>query len=52
MRLLTVLWLGWVVVTYSGQMVAGPFALLSDCLAVADYMAQRDVYVSRICEQR
>lgn len=42
--------LGWYVVTYSGQPVAGPFTLLNDCQDMARYMSQRYYNVSQVCQ--
>lgn len=41
--------LAWFVVTYSGQKVAGPFSLLTDCMDLAKIMASRYYNVSEIC---
>jgi hypothetical protein len=39
----------WFVVTYSGQRVAGPFTILSDCQDMAKIMAKRYSNVSTVC---
>jgi hypothetical protein len=49
MRYLKALLLAWYVVTYSGQIMAGPFTLVSDCNDVAEFMAERDGRISRVC---
>jgi hypothetical protein len=43
---------GWYVVTYSGQEIAGPFTLLTDCNAEAAHLAARYYNVSPICQSR
>lgn len=40
----------WFVVTYSGQRVAGPFRLLSDCEDIRKEMAKRYYNIKSICE--
>jgi hypothetical protein len=47
-RLLVALF-AWYVVTYSGQRVAGPFTLLSECSEMAKIMAERYFNISEIC---
>jgi hypothetical protein len=44
--------LGWFVVNFSGQPVAGPFATLGDCQNMATYMAAHYTGVSTICQAR
>lgn len=51
-RFLSALIFGWFVVTYSGQPVAGPFTLLSDCAATAKFMAARYSNVSTVCQYK
>jgi hypothetical protein len=41
--------LAWYVMTTSGQKVAGPFSLLSDCQDVAKDMGKRFYNISSIC---
>ena len=43
---------GWYVVTYSGQAVAGPFTLLSDCTDMAKTMHAKYFNVSEVCQSR
>lgn len=43
---------GWYVVTYSGQAVAGPFTLLSDCTEMANTMHAKYFNVSEVCQNR
>jgi len=40
----------WYVVTYSGQRVAGPFLLYSDCTAMAQLMSQQYSGISSVCQ--
>jgi len=49
-RLLLAFLTGWFVVTYSGQPVAGPFMLLSDCTEMAKIMSQKYYNVSSVCQ--
>ena len=50
-RLVAGLALGWYVVTYSGQHVAGPFASWSDCNEMAAIMhARYPLNVSTFCQ--
>jgi hypothetical protein len=49
MKLLTALALGWFVVTYSDQKVAGPFLITEDCQDVAKIMSQKYWNVSPEC---
>ena len=49
-RFLYALFVGWFVVTFSGQPVAGPFTLLSECADVAKFMAARHYNVSTVCQ--
>jgi hypothetical protein len=44
--------LAWYVVTYSGQSVAGPFTLLSDCTDMAKIMAKKYYNVSTVCQSK
>ena len=43
---------GWFVVTYSGQLMAGPFALLNECSDMAAIMAAKYPNISRVCQYR
>jgi hypothetical protein len=52
MKRYAVLLFAWYVVTYSGQAVAGPFTLLSECTDIAKIMAERHYNVSRVCQSR
>lgn len=51
-RFLSALIAGWFVVTYSGQPVAGPFTLLSDCSGMAKFMAAKYSNVSAVCQYK
>jgi hypothetical protein len=51
-HLISALVLGWFVVNFSGQPVAGPFATLGDCQNMATYMAAHYTGVSTICQAR
>lgn len=42
--------LAWFVVTYTGQRVAGPFSLLTDCTDLAKIMAKKYSNVSPLCQ--
>jgi len=48
-RLFASLLFAWYVVTYTGQSVAGPFTLLSDCADLAKYLHERYTNVSEVC---
>ena len=50
-QLMIAVW-AWFVVTYSGQAVAGPFTLLSECQDLAKIMAQKYWNVSEICRSK
>ena len=49
MKYLTAFLLAWYVVTHGGDIVAGPFRMLSDCREVAELMASQHVGISRVC---
>lgn len=51
-RILGATLLAWYVVTYSGQAVAGPFTLLTECSDMAKLMAKRYYNVSSVCQSR
>ena len=51
-RFLNAIIFGWFVVLYSGQSVAGPFTLLSDCSDTARFMATQNVNVSTVCQYK
>lgn len=51
-RFLGAIIFGWFVVLYSGQAVAGPFTLLTECSDVAKFMAQRNYNVSTVCQYK
>lgn len=51
-KLLRSLVLGWFVMTYTNQAVAGPFVLLSECREMAEIMSQRYSGISRVCQFR
>lgn len=42
----------WFVVSYSGQVVAGPFSLLNECQEMAKIMAARYYNVSAVCQAK
>ena len=46
------LMLGWFVVTYSGDKVAGPFTLLTDCQDMVKIMAAKFYNVSTVCQAK
>ena len=48
-RLVATLALAWYVVTYTGQHVAGPFTLLSECQDMANIMHAKYSNVSTLC---
>ena len=49
-QLISALLFAWWVCTYSGQPVAGPFTLLSECSDVAKFMAKKYYNVSTVCQ--
>ena len=51
-RVLPLIMLAWFVVNYSGQTVAGPFTLLSDCTDMARYMAAHYVGIATVCQNK
>jgi hypothetical protein len=44
--------LGWYVMTYSGQKVAGPFTQLSECTEWAKWLHAKYYNVSEVCLSR